>query len=72
MAAGLGKLPLQKPTSTLLVLAKKDDIITRSCKNIPKLKTILADSLNVVDILKYNNLIIDKAGIKRVIETYKK
>jgi len=58
--------------SILVVLASKDDTITRSAKNLPKVKTILADSLNIVDLLQYNYLIIDKAGIKKLIATYKK
>jgi len=65
------KLPIKKD-SALIVLDKKNEIIAKSARNIKNLKTILADSLNVMDILKYNYLLIDKAGIKKITETYKK
>jgi len=71
LAEIIGKLPLEVKKSLLLVMAVKDDVIIKSAKNLPKVKTILADSLNVVDVLKYNYLLIDKDGIKKVIETYK-
>jgi large subunit ribosomal protein L4 len=68
----LQKLPIKKPASILIILDKKNLIITKSAQNVKKLKVILADSLNVLDILKHNYLLIDKAGIKKVMETYKK
>jgi len=67
----LQKLPT-KASSTLLVLDKKNEIITKSAKNVKNIKTILADSLNVVDVLQYNYILIDKAGLKKFIATYKK
>ncbi|MDD5341610.1 MAG: 50S ribosomal protein L4 [Patescibacteria group bacterium] len=67
----LKKLPMQGVFSTLVAMAKKDDIISRSAKNIKKTKTILADSLNVYDVLKYRFLLIDKEGVKKISDTYK-
>lgn len=67
----LKKLP-HKKASALIVLTDKDEIITKSARNLPKVKTILANSLNVFDVLKYSCLIIDKAGLKKISETYKK
>ena len=72
LVTGLKKLPTKGTKSTLLVLPKKDENITLSARNLPKFKTILADSLNVYDILKYKYLVIDKDGVKKVIETFKK
>ncbi|HDQ22563.1 MAG TPA: 50S ribosomal protein L4 [Candidatus Uhrbacteria bacterium] len=68
----LKKLPFEKQESILIVLPEKIEAIIKSAVNLPKVKTILADSLNVVDILKYNYLLIDKVGIKKIVETYKK
>lgn len=65
------KLFKKDNASVLLVLAEKNDKINRSARNLPKTKTILADSLNIVDIIKHQNLIIDKAGIKKLTATYK-
>jgi len=67
----LNKLPVKKG-STLIVLEKKNEIIVKSARNVKNLKTILADSLNVLDILKYKYLLIDKTGIKKALATYKK
>jgi len=66
----LNKLPAKKAISTLIVLAAKDEKIVKSAQNLSKIKTILADSLNVVDILQYQTMIIDKAGIKKISEIY--
>jgi len=66
------KLPIKGVNSILVVLTNKDEVIIKSARNLQKVKTILADSLNVRDILQYNYLLIDKAGIKKIVETYKK
>jgi large subunit ribosomal protein L4 len=67
----LKKLPSKSISSILVVLANKDEMINKSARNLQKVKTILADSLNVFDVLKFNYLLIDKAGIKKIEETYK-
>lgn len=67
----LHKLPFKKADTTLIVLAQKDDNITKSAHNLLKIKTILADSLNIIDILRYKFLLIDKEGIKKIAEIYK-
>ncbi len=68
----LKKSPVKKAKSVLLVLKAKDDNITKSARNIENVKTILADSMNVYDILKYENILIDKEAVKKLTETYKK
>lgn len=67
----LKKLPMKGISSTLVVLTAKNENINKSARNIKKIKTILADSLNVYDVLKYNFLLIDKEGVKKIIDTYK-
>src|SRR4030042_3953504 len=47
----LNKLPIKKNSKILLGLAHKDENITKSVGNLPKVKSILADSLNIIDIL---------------------
>ncbi|OGY41693.1 MAG: 50S ribosomal protein L4 [Candidatus Buchananbacteria bacterium RBG_13_39_9] len=68
----LHKLPMKESISTLIVLAQKDDKIIKSANNLPKIKTIFADSLNIFDILQCKFLLIDKTGIKKITEVYKK
>ena len=41
----------------LIVVDKKNDNIVKSVKNIPRVSVIMADSLNVVDLLKYENIL---------------
>ncbi|MCX6745018.1 MAG: 50S ribosomal protein L4 [Candidatus Parcubacteria bacterium] len=67
----LTKLPGKEAKSTLIVLAANDKNIIKSAQNLPKVKTILADSLNILDILQYKYLLVDKEGIKKIITTYK-
>jgi large subunit ribosomal protein L4 len=68
----LDKLPTKKAKSILIVMPAKDEKIVKSAQNLPKAKTILADSLNIVDVLNFQAMVIDKAGIKKIIDTYKK
>jgi len=56
--------------SCLLVLTSADEKIVRAAKNIPQLKVIRADALNIVDILKYQYLVIEKAAVKVIKEHY--
>jgi large subunit ribosomal protein L4 len=66
----LNNLPI-KSSQALLVLAKKNETISKSARNLPKIKTVLADSLNLIDIIKFNYLLIDKDGLDKIAETYK-
>jgi large subunit ribosomal protein L4 len=52
-------------------LDQKNEVISKSAKNLPKINIILANSLNIMDILKHDYLLIDKAGIKKITETFK-
>ena len=63
------KLPAQK-SKTLIALAANDKNILRSSLNIPHLQTILADSLNVVDILNYKYLMVTVDGLKKIEDVY--
>ncbi|MDP3901799.1 MAG: 50S ribosomal protein L4 [bacterium] len=52
--------------SVLLVPTKDNKIIHRAIRNIPKVKGLVADSLNVREILEYKNILIDKEAIKDI------
>ncbi len=66
------KLKKDLNKSVLIVLPKTDLKISRAVRNIPKIKTIRADSLNVLDILNYKYLIVLQDGIRIIKETYLK
>lgn len=59
-----------KVQNTLLVLAEKDDVVTRSARNIEGVKTAYVNTINVYDILKYENFVITKEAVKKVEEVY--
>ena len=49
---------------------KKDSNIFKSIKNIPNTAMIASNSLNIADLLKSKNLVINKKGIDKIKETY--
>jgi len=49
-----------------------DQKIIRAIKNIPKIKTIRADSLNVLDVLSYRYLLMPQKAIEVIKKTYLK
>lgn len=56
--------------SALVVLPKKNELTRRSASNIKKIKTILADSLNVGDVLTYKYLILTKDSVDVIKKFY--
>lgn len=70
-SAEITKKKVKKLKSVLLVLPTKDLSIMKSAKNIPKIGTILAQNLNLLDILKYKYLIVPKESIEVIEKTYK-
>lgn len=68
MAGILNSLKVSE--STLIVLAGKDDIIEKSARNIPGVKTVLVNTINVFDIMKHNKCIMTKDAVAKVEEVY--
>ena len=62
----------EKGVSALLVLPGKNNNVVRASGNIPKVQAIRADSLNILDVLKYKYLIIPKRAVKVIKATYLK
>ncbi|MBI5206635.1 MAG: 50S ribosomal protein L4 [Candidatus Firestonebacteria bacterium] len=52
----------------LIVLQKKDENIIKSTRNLPKLRTITAECLNVYDILRADKILITKDALNKVQE----
>ncbi len=65
----LQKLPIKGKTA-LIVLDKKNANIVISSRNLPKVLTEGADSLNVVDLLKYEYLLMPVKAVNKVIRHY--
>jgi len=55
---------------TLLVLPEADENILRASANIPGLKTVYVNTLNVLDIIGHDNFIVTEEAVKLVEEVY--
>lgn len=63
LATALTKLPA-KESSVLIAYSTKNEEVKRGARNLPKVNTILIDSINVGDLLKYQFVLVDKAGVE--------
>jgi large subunit ribosomal protein L4 len=59
-----------KVEKALLVLDKKNDNVQLSARNLPKVRTVLTNSINVYDILKYDTLVLTKDAVAQIEEVY--
>ncbi len=66
----LDKLPIEK--SVLVVLSEKDLNLEKSASNLPNVKTILVDYLNLHDLLKYEKVMFMESALKRAEELFLK
>lgn len=58
--------------SVLIVLPAVDGKIVKATRNIPKIKTIQADSLNIYDILSHHYLLMPKRSIEVIVKHFVK
>lgn len=61
-SALLSALPVER--SILLVLPKKNEVLQKSARNIPNVKIIFAQYLNIADILKYEYILFVEDSLK--------
>jgi large subunit ribosomal protein L4 len=54
----------------LVVAAERDDRLERSARNLPAVEVILADSLNTVDVLNADTLLITVPALATMTEVY--
>lgn len=57
-------------SSVLLVTAEVEPDVVRAARNLPKVKTLPAFSLNVLDLLTYRKVIMTKDAVKKVEEIW--
>lgn len=53
-----------KVTSALIVIPQPDEKVERSSRNIPALKVLRVEGLNVYDLLRYEHLILTEGALK--------
>lgn len=61
---------LKVDSSVLIVLGGKNEIIEKSARNIPGVKTAFVNTINVFDIMKYEKFIITREAVEKVEEVY--
>ena len=67
----VGVLGALNATGRVLVVAPTaDERLRLSARNLPTVEVILADSLNVVDVLKADTLVIEQPALARIEEVY--
>jgi len=54
----------------LVVLAARDEKVERSCRNLQEVRVILADSLNVVDLLQADTIVFTRDALDRAQAVY--
>ena len=67
MKAVLDSFKLEK---ALIILDKKDDNVLLSARNLPKVRAVVSNSINVYDILKYDTLVLTKDAVAQIEEVY--
>ncbi len=55
---------------TLIMLPEKNENVQKSARNIEGVKTTLVNTINVYDLLKYNNLVVTLDTVKKLEEVY--
>jgi large subunit ribosomal protein L4 len=61
MVKALADLNVQ---SALMVIAQSDEKIQRSARNLPRVKVLRVDGLNVYDLMRYDHLILTDGALK--------
>ena len=59
-----------KVGKALIVTKEKDDVVYYSAHNLPKVKTATVGTINVYDMLKYENVVITKDAVSAIEEVY--
>jgi len=67
-----GRSPVGRPKTSLLILSGKNEDIKIAGRNLPNLRIINIDNLNILDILKYKHLIFTKDSIEYLNKKYGK
>lgn len=71
MAGLINKVLKEEKTPTiLLIYSERDEKLIKAARNIPQIKVISADSLNISHLLSFKYLFLDKKGIKIIEKTY--
>ncbi|MCT7949198.1 50S ribosomal protein L4 [Ancylothrix sp. C2] len=70
LVAALGRWGIAKEAKVLMILAEKDENIYRSARNVPTIKMIRADGLNIFEILNADKILTTQAALAKIQEVY--
>ncbi len=65
LALLMNKLPTEG-RGVLIASGEKNEKLRLAAQNLDNVNTVLADSVNVLDLLKYRYLVVDKAGVEKM------
>jgi len=65
----ISKLPIDR--NVLVVLPEKNAVMQKSSNNLPNVKTILVNYLNIADLQKYRNVLFMKDALAKMEEVFK-
>jgi large subunit ribosomal protein L4 len=68
MKAFLEKLPVER--NVLLLMPERDENVVRSARNLHEIKMGHVASLNVVELLKYDHLLLPLASVERIVAVF--
>ncbi|MDX9872023.1 MAG: 50S ribosomal protein L4, partial [Clostridia bacterium] len=68
MVKVLGNLKIE--TKAAVVTAEKTDNVKESARNIPGIKPLIADGINVYDLLNHTKLILTKDAVAKIEEVW--
>lgn len=71
LAALLKTVLKEKRGSALIILPSKDDKIIKAAGNIPKVRVMLINELNALDLLNYKYLVMPKEAIQKIKDIFK-
>jgi len=54
---------------TLVVLPQPDEMVEKSARNLPNVKVMRSEGLNVYDLLDYHNLLLTRECVSKIEET---
>lgn len=70
VVAALGRWGIPEGTKVLMVLAHVSEAVKLSVRNLPNLKLIPADQLNVFDLLNAKKLVLSEDALVKIQEVY--
>lgn len=68
LATLIKKLPIEK--DLLIVIPEKDKVLQKSANNLPHVKTILANYLNIHDLQRHHQVLMLKDSVEKLKETF--